>query len=259
MYRRKLNIIFENQFGFRSGYSTVQAVTLITDKIQKAIENKQYSCGIFLDLSKAFDTVNHDILITKLEHYGIRGIAKDWFKSYLFNRKQYVSIRGVNSDVEHISCGVPQGSVLGPLLFLLYINDFGNCSDLFDFHLFADDANLFFSHDNLLRLEELINYNLIKVQSWLSANRLCLNIDKTNYVIFHTPQKLITHNLKLHINCVDIKQASFVKYLGIHIDSHLNWKTQVHNILKKFKEVLAFSQNFAIMLHLKFFFSFIIL
>jgi hypothetical protein len=238
-YIEKLNIIFENQFGFRSGYSTVQAVTRITDKIQKAIENKQYSCGIFLDLSKAFDTVNHDILITKLEHYGIRGIAKDWFKSYLFNRKQYVSIRGVNSDVEHISCGVPQGSVLGPLLFLLYINDFGNCSDLFDFHLFADDANLFFSHDNLLRLEELINYNLIKVQSWLSANRLCLNIDKTNYVIFHTPQKLITHNLKLHINCVDIKQASFVKYLGIHIDSHLNWKTQVHNILKKIQRSIG--------------------
>ena len=95
-------------------------------------------------MSKAFDTVNHDILITKLEHYGIRGIAKDWFKSYLSDRKQYVSVRGVNSNEEHISCGVPQGSVLGPLLFLLYINDFGNCSDLFDFHMFADDANLFF-------------------------------------------------------------------------------------------------------------------
>ncbi len=96
-----------------------------------------------------------------------------------------------------------------------------------------------FSHDNLLRLEELINYNLIKVHSWLSANRLCLNIDKTNYVIFHTPQKLITHNLKLHIKCVDIKQASFVKYLGIHIDSHLNWKTQVHNIFKKIQRSIG--------------------
>ncbi len=91
----------------------------------------------------------------------------------------------------------------------------------------------------LLRLEELINCNLIKVQSWLSANRLCLNIDKTNYVIFHTPQKLITHNLKLHINCVDIKQASFVKYLGIHIDSHLNWKTQINNILKKIQRSIG--------------------
>ena len=116
-YVEKMNIISENQFGFRSGYSTVQAVTLITDKIQKAVENKQYSCGKFLDLSKAFDTVNHNILTTKLVHYGNWGIAKDWFKSYLSNRKQYVSIRGISSDELHVSCGVPQGSVLGPLLF----------------------------------------------------------------------------------------------------------------------------------------------
>ena len=221
-YVEKMNIISENQFGFRSGYSTVQAATLITDKIQKAVENKQYSCGIFLDLIKAFDTVHHDILITKLEHYGIRGIAKDWFNSYLSNRKQYVSIRGISSDELHVSCGVPQGSVLGPLLFLLYINDFENCSDLFDFHMFADDANLFFPHDSILRLEELINHNLIKVHSWLSANKLCLNTDKTNYVIYRMPQKIITHDLQLYINCDSIKQTSYVKYLGIYIDCHLN-------------------------------------
>ena len=139
----------------------------------------------------------------------------------------------------HVSCGVPQGSVLGPLLFLLYVNDFENCSDLFDFHMFADDANLFFSHDSILRLEELINHNLIKVHSWLSANKLCFNTDKTNYVIFRTPQKIITHDLKLYINCYSIKQTSYVKYLGIYIDCHLNWKTQIHNISKKIQRSIG--------------------
>ena len=143
LFYLKKKILFENQFGFRSGHSTTQAVTLVIDKIQKAIENKCYSCGIFLDLSKAFDTVNHRILTQKLECYGIHGIVNDWFKSYLSNRKEFVTIGGINSAEENLFCGVPQGSVLGPLLFLLYINDFKNCSDLFEFHIFADDANLF--------------------------------------------------------------------------------------------------------------------
>jgi hypothetical protein len=105
--------------------------------------------------------------------------------------------------------------------------------------MFADDANLFFSHDSILRLEELINHNLIKVHSWLSANKLCLNTDKTNYVIFCTPQKIITHDLKLYINCDSIKQTSYVKYLGIYIDCHLNWKTQIHNISKKIQRSIG--------------------
>ena len=121
MYKRLIDfldqnsILIENQFGFRSGHSTVQATMLITDKIQRAIEDKLYSCGIFLDLSKAFDTVDHNILLAKLEHYGIRGIANDWFKSYLTNRQQFVSINNSDSNTLHITCGVPQGSVLGPL------------------------------------------------------------------------------------------------------------------------------------------------
>ena len=110
---------------------------LITDKIQRAIESKLYSCGIFLDFSKAFDTVDHNILLDKLEHYGIRGLPNEWFRSYLTKRQQFISVNNSDSDPVQITCGVPQGSVLGPVLFLIYINDFTNCSSIFDFHLFA--------------------------------------------------------------------------------------------------------------------------
>ena len=128
--------------------STVQAILLIADKTQRAIEDKKISCGIFLDLSKAFDAVQHDILIKKLEHYGVREIANNWFRSYLINRKQFVIISSKSSEQKLLTCGAPQGSVLGPLLFILYINDFSNASSVLDLHLFADDSNLFYSNKN---------------------------------------------------------------------------------------------------------------
>ena len=201
MYKRlirvleKNNILFHKQFGFRSGYSTDHAIICITDKIQRAIENRNYSCGIFLDFSKAFDTVNYDILLMKLANYGIRGIANEWFKSYLSDRRQTVSVNSAKSVQCNVTCG---GSVLGPLLFLICIND----SDLFDFHLFADDSNLLCEHKNILNLEKTINNELCKVHALLCANRLSLNIDKSNFVIFHPPQKNV-QGLKLNLKIND--------------------------------------------------------
>ena len=142
---------------------------LITDKIQRAIENKLYSRGIFLNLCKAFDTVDHNILLAKLEHYEIRGLLNEWFCSYLTSRQQFISVNNSDSDPLQITCGVPQGSVLGPVLFLIYMNHFTNCSSIFDFHLFADDTNLFHTYSGLQHLEQNVNRELSEISLWLCA------------------------------------------------------------------------------------------
>ena len=164
------NILFENQFGFRKNNSTVYALMEITERIKETIDKGKFGCGIFIDLKKAFDTVNHDILLTKLEHYGIRGVLLEWFKSYLTDRKQYVFFNGEASDVKDITCGVPQGSVLGPLLFLLYINDLPNVSEKLKFFLFADDTNIYFESADLQSLE---NVNTELKHLMISCPRKC--------------------------------------------------------------------------------------
>ena len=128
--------------------TTSHSLISITETIRNSMEDGKYGCGVFIDLKKAFHTVNHKILLTKLEHYGIRNEALMWFRSYLTDRKQFVYLNGVNSDVKGITCGVPQGSVLGPLLFLLYINDLPNISKKLKFFLFADDTNIYYESDN---------------------------------------------------------------------------------------------------------------
>ena len=229
---KRLNILFQNQFGFRKNNSTSFALIEITEKIKETIDNKKYGCGIFIDLRKAFDTVNHEILLRKLEHYGIRGMAQNWFKSYLTNRKQYVSLNGESSELKQIACGVPQGSCLGPLLFLLYINDLPNISEVLHFYLFADDTNIYYEADNMEKLETVINKELRKLGTWLIVNRLSLNIDKTNFLIFHPYNKPLKQRITLKIHKKAISESDYIKYLGIMVDSTLTWNIHIDKISK---------------------------
>ena len=138
------------------------------------------------DLSKAFDTINHEILIQKLQHYGIRGIALEWFSNYLTNRKQIVKYKQTQSQEMVLKTGVPQGSILGPILFLLYINDIENCSKLLSYMLFADDTTVFHSNRCLKTLNITIQHELSKVEDWLNVNKLSLNIKKTEFILFRS-------------------------------------------------------------------------
>ena len=234
----KYDLLYDSQYGFRAKHSTQQAIIDITHKIQQNMDHGKYTCGIFIDLKKAFDTVNHDILLKKLHHYGIRGIILDWFKSYLSNRKQTVSINGSISNYELISCGVPQGSVLGPLLFLIYINDIFNSSKVFSFHLFADDTSMLCEHKSLNELQDIVNIELSKLSKWLNTNRLSLNVKKTNFVIFRPRQKKLPFIPSIYLSdnsnrLQQINNKDSIQYLGVLIDSRLSWKQHIDQVAQK--------------------------
>ena len=194
------NCIFELQFGFRDKFSTSHALVSITEKIREALDTGHFACGIFIDLQKAFDTVDHNILVSKLEYYGVRGSVKQWFSSYLENRKQFVTINGFQSSLKFIRYGVPQGSVLGPLLFLIYINDLNISVKNSIVHHFADDTNLLYINKSLKSLCKKVNYDLKCVTNWLSANRISLNVSKTEFLIFHSPRNPISIKLDIRLD-----------------------------------------------------------
>ena len=180
----RFHILFDHQFGFRSKHSTDLALIELVDSVTQALNNKICAAGVFIDLSKAFDTIDHSILLSKLEHFGIRGVALQWFADYLNNRYQFTSIKGCDSDRLNIQHGVPQGSILGPLLFLLYINDLHYSSPILSFTLFADNTTIFYSSPQLSSLINTLNIELAQVSSWFKANKLSINHAKTNFIIF---------------------------------------------------------------------------
>ena len=182
-------ILFENQFGFRLKHSTNMSVIKLVDKIVNAANNNEMTTGIFLDLSKAFDTIKHDILVDKMAHYGFRGIALDWFKSYLTNRKQFVEYNNRKSTIRLINSGMPQGSILGPIGFIIYVNDIPNSVPNLSLILFADDSSAFTSHKDLSTLNNIMNNGLSKLNTWFKSNKLSLNLKKTNFMLLGTCNK----------------------------------------------------------------------
>ena len=234
------DVLHNLQFGFRQKHSTSHALISLTEKIKQTIDKGNLACGVFIDLKKAFDTVNQTILLQKLEHYGIRGIPLQWFKSYLTGRKQYVSVCANTSETLEIKCGVPQGSVLGPLLFLLYINDLAKVSKKLTFFLFADDTNIYYESSNILDIQKTVNKELRKVRKWLEANRLALNIDETNFVIFHSPQNIPNDRVIIKFGRKKkVNQETYVKFLGVLLDSSLSWKPHITELSKKLSRTVG--------------------
>ena len=205
IFINKHNFFNKYQFGFWNNHSTFMALIILIENLVTALDNGNCAVGIFLDFQKAFDTVDHNILLDKLHCYGIRGTAHEWFCSYLHNRRQSAIFNGYETEYKLLKCGFPQGSILGPLLFLVYINDLPSVSDLFMPILFADDTNLFCTGKDLKALSCKINEEIAKIYAWVNANELSLNIDIT----------------------------TVTKFLGVIIDNKLKWSTHILYIRKK--------------------------
>ena len=230
-------LLTDVQYGFRSEHSTALALTDLTEVITKSIDDRKYGLGIFIDLKKAFDTVNHSILLDKLNRYGIRGSAINLLRSYLTNRQQYVMYDNVRSSLTDIRCGVPQGSILGPTLFLLYINDMKNISKLLKFIIFADDTNLFYSSNNIKELQETVNNELKHLVKWFKVNKLSLNVTKTNYMLF--TNKKGHHKLDIKIEQEAIMEVKETKFLGVIVDNQLNWKSHIAVVENKISKSIG--------------------
>ena len=220
-----------HQFGFRAKFSTEHAVLDIHEKILNNLDKRLNTCAIFLDLAKAFDSVSHNILLRKLARYGIRGNIFRFFQSYLSGRSQFVRINDVNSSLMNIEFGVPQGSILGPLLFLIFINDLPEATNFF-IRLFADDTFLCSQNDDIFALESEVNIELNKVFIWLASNKLTLNISKSKYMLFSNKTK-IDRNLNIKINENRLENCVSYKYLGVIFDCNLNWKSHIDRVREK--------------------------
>lgn len=235
-------LYFNSQYGFREAHSTEHATIELIDRLIFEMDKGNTPITVFMDLSKAFDTIDHKILLHKLEYYGIRGQALNLFKSYLTDRKQFVMYEDTASGYQNVKTGVPQGSILGPLLFIIYINDLCVSTAEFDFISYADDTTLFLSFNmsetELATTAECLMNNLEKVNDWLKLNKLSLNISKTKCMVFHTPQKRV-QKPEISICNESIEYVSDFNFLGIVINENLNWKSHISTISKKISKTIG--------------------
>ncbi len=247
-FMEKNKVLYKHQFGFRQNHSCQQAIITLIEKITSCLDTGDLVIGVFIDLKKAFDTVNHKILLKKLHAYGIRGSFYRWFESYLSDRSQYVTYNGCKSKTECIACGVPQGSILGPLLFIIYMNDICNVSNLLFTILYADDTCVLLNGKDLIELYNALNVELALLVTWLKSNKLSLNVKKSYYIIFHRARlKLTDSNCLICMDQCNLNRTLTLKYLGIILDSKITWIphiTYVKNKISKGIGIIYKARNY---------------
>ena len=225
-------ILHEMQYGFRPGRSCEHALLKAQQVLLDSLSRRQVSLLLLIDFSKAFDMVEHSILLKKLEHYGIRGTALEWITSYLKNRTQFVSIDGTDSKTRDMKYGVPQGSILGPLLFIIYINDIPNISQIAKFILYADDANIIITGNSIAEVDSQLRELCKILLKWVDSNGLCLNLKKTKYMIFSRARHLELPNI-LKIADFPIERVTEGRFLGVIVDENLTWSRHIKTIRTK--------------------------
>ena len=227
-FLKRITFLLTANYGFKKGRNTTGAINKLMEDLYINFNSSKITQGIFLDFSKAFDTIDHDILIQKLILYNFTDNSKDLMKCYLSNRKQFVQINNENSSFLTLKKGVPQGSVLGPLLFLIFINDLLKASPSLKYILFADDTNIFSTESSKMKIE------LTNIEDWCLANKLIINYDKTIQVIFRAPNKRLNFNdFSLNLNNIPLQIKPDTKFLGITLDSNISFSKHIAEVVRK--------------------------